>query len=146
MRNLELIFLYNTFSTMPDNMDDIELKNIHLQLPSVRSLSRDDSSVTEEIVVTDRGNILVAVQGSKNKPAILTYHDIGLNCKFAVRKCFSKISKTFLCRHFKFPSVLQLHRHASVAGKLLRLPCECSRSRRRRQNITSKVSLFLLLC
>lgn len=64
-----------------DSMDDIELKNIQLQFPSVRSLSRDDSSVTEEVVETDRGNILVAVQGSRNKPAILTYHDLGLNCK-----------------------------------------------------------------
>lgn len=70
------------FSTMPsDSMDDIELKNIQLQFPSIRSLSRDDSSVTEEIVETDRGNIVVAVQGSRNKPAILTYHDLGLNCK-----------------------------------------------------------------
>lgn len=75
------VFVY--YSTMPsDSMDDIELKNIQLQFPSVRSLSRDDSSVTEEIVETDRGNILVAVQGSRNKPAILTYHDLGLNCKF----------------------------------------------------------------
>lgn len=64
-----------------DSMDDIELKNIQLQFPSVRSLSRDDSSVSEEVVETDRGNVLVAVQGSRNKPAILTYHDLGLNCK-----------------------------------------------------------------
>lgn len=70
------------FSTMPsDSMDDIELKNIQLQFPTARSLSRDDSSVTEEVVETDRGNIVVAVQGSKKKPAILTYHDLGLNCK-----------------------------------------------------------------
>lgn len=72
-------------STMPsDSMDDIELKNIQLQFPSVRSLSRDDSSVSEEIVETDRGNVLVAVQGSRNKPAILTYHDLGLNCKSSI--------------------------------------------------------------
>lgn len=64
-----------------DSMDDVELKNIQLQFPSIRSLSRDDSSVMEEVVETDRGNVLVAVQGSRNKPAILTYHDLGLNCK-----------------------------------------------------------------
>lgn len=63
-----------------DSMDDIELKNIQLQFPSVRSLSRDDSSVMEEVVETDRGNLVVAIQGSRNKPAILTYHDLGLNC------------------------------------------------------------------
>lgn len=61
-------------------MDDVELKNIQLQFPSVRSLSRDDSSVSEEVVETDRGNVVVAVQGARNKPAILTYHDLGLNC------------------------------------------------------------------
>ncbi|KAJ8975578.1 hypothetical protein NQ317_013080 [Molorchus minor] len=66
--------------TMPsDSMDDIELKNIQLQFPSARSLSRDDSTAQEEVVETDRGNIVVAVQGSKNKPAIVTYHDLGLN-------------------------------------------------------------------
>lgn len=64
-----------------DSMDDIELKNIQLQFPSARSLSRDDSSVQEEVVETDRGNLVVAVQGSKTKPAIVTYHDLGLNCK-----------------------------------------------------------------
>lgn len=64
-----------------DSMDDIELKNIQLQFPSSRSLSRDDSSVQEEVVETDRGNIVVAIQGCRNKPAIITYHDLGLNCK-----------------------------------------------------------------
>lgn len=63
-------------------MDDIELKNIQLHFPSTRSLSRDDSSAQEEVVETDRGNLVVAVQGSRNKPAILTYHDLGLNCEF----------------------------------------------------------------
>lgn len=72
----------NIFSTMPsDSMDDIELKNIQLQFPSTRSLSRDDSSACEETVETDRGPLVVAIQGSRNKPAILTYHDLGLNCK-----------------------------------------------------------------
>lgn len=64
-----------------DSMDDIELKNIQLQFPSARSLSRDDSATQEEIVETDRGNVVVAIQGSRTKPAIITYHDLGLNCK-----------------------------------------------------------------
>lgn len=72
------------YSTMPsDNMDDIELKNIQLQFPSARSMSRDDSTAVEETVETDRGPITVAVQGMRNKPAILTYHDLGLNCKYS---------------------------------------------------------------
>lgn len=77
----KLFFFLSSFSTMPsDSMDDIELKNIQLQFPSARSLSRDDSTAHEETVETDRGPIIVAVQGSRNKPAIVTYHDLGLNC------------------------------------------------------------------
>ena len=64
-----------------DSMDDIELKNIQLQFPSLRYLNRDDGSVTEERVETDKGSLLVAIQGNRSKPAILTYHDLGLNCK-----------------------------------------------------------------
>lgn len=64
-----------------DSMDDIELKNIQLQFPAVRSMSRDESVAHEETVETDRGTIVVAVQGNRSKPAILTYHDLGLNCK-----------------------------------------------------------------
>lgn len=69
-------------SAMPsDSMDDIELRNIQLQFPSTRSLVRDDG-IVEERVETDRGTLLVAVQGVRGKPAILTYHDLGLNCKY----------------------------------------------------------------
>ncbi|XP_039286803.1 LOW QUALITY PROTEIN: protein NDRG3 [Nilaparvata lugens] len=68
--------------TMPsDSMDDIELKNIELQYPSTRSISRsrDDPSIEEVRVETDRGSVLVAIQGNRSKPPILTYHDLGLN-------------------------------------------------------------------
>ena len=63
-------------------MDDIELKNIQFQFPNARTLSREDSSVVEERVDTGRGSVLVAVQGNQSKPAILTYHDLGLNRKY----------------------------------------------------------------
>ena len=62
-------------------MDDVELRNIAIHFPGSRSLSRDDGSVSEEVVTTARGTLLVAVQGVRTKPAILTYHDLGLNCK-----------------------------------------------------------------
>lgn len=65
-----------------DSMDDIELKNIQLQFPTARTLSRDDSNTTEEQVMTEKGSILVAIQGDRRKPAIVSFHDIGLNCKF----------------------------------------------------------------
>ncbi|XP_074035101.1 misexpression suppressor of KSR 2 isoform X2 [Leptinotarsa decemlineata] len=87
--------------TMPsDSMDDIELKNIQLQFPCTRSLSRDDSSVQEEIVETDRGNIVVAVQGSRNKPAILTYHDLGLNYISSFQAFFNYIDMRALLENF----------------------------------------------
>ncbi|CAG9138253.1 unnamed protein product [Plutella xylostella] len=62
-------------------MDDIELKNIQLQFPSSRRLS-GDGACAEIRVRTDRGDIMVAVHGDRNKPAIVTYHDLGLNCEF----------------------------------------------------------------
>lgn len=78
-----------------DSMDDIELKNIQLQFPALRYLTRDDGSVREERVETDKGNILVAVQGNHAKPAILTYHDLGLNCEF-IYFLFKFISRKIL--------------------------------------------------
>nr|CAD7199882.1 unnamed protein product [Timema douglasi] len=68
-----------------DSMDDIELKNIQLQFPTARTLARGDSSAMEERVETARGSVLVAVQGNRNKPAILTYHDLGLNWAHSVK-------------------------------------------------------------
>lgn len=62
-------------------MDDIELKNIQLQFPNARRFS-GEAACTEVRVRTDRGDIVVAVQGYRSKPAIITYHDLGLNRKY----------------------------------------------------------------
>lgn len=88
-------------STMPsDSMDDIELKNIQLQFPALRYLSRDDSSVREEKVETDKGSLLVAVQGNRAKPAILTYHDLGLNCEqFAIKERLEWYTELYVYRN-----------------------------------------------
>lgn len=87
--------------TMPsDSMDDIELKNIKLQFPHARSMSRQDSNAQEEIVETDRGNIVVAVQGNRNKPAILTYHDLGLNYVSNFQAFFNYIDMRALIENF----------------------------------------------
>ncbi|KAK4877342.1 hypothetical protein RN001_009848 [Aquatica leii] len=87
--------------TMPsDSMDDIELKNIQLQFPSARSLSRGDSTAHEETVETDRGSIVVAVQGSRNKPAILTYHDLGLNYISSFQAFFNYVDMRALLENF----------------------------------------------
>ncbi|XP_022920317.1 protein NDRG3 isoform X2 [Onthophagus taurus] len=88
-------------STMPsDSMDDIELKNIQLQFPTTRSMSRDDSTAVEETVETDRGPITVAVQGCKTKPAIITYHDLGLNYISSFQAFFNYIDMRVLMENF----------------------------------------------
>ncbi|XP_043498077.1 protein NDRG3 isoform X3 [Polistes fuscatus] len=91
-------------STMPscmrDSMDDIELKNIQLQFPALRYLSRDDSSVQEERVELDKGSLLVAVQGNQTKPAILTYHDLGLNYISSFQAFFNYIDMRVLLENF----------------------------------------------
>jgi len=59
--------------------DDIELKSVQLQFPSARTLDKNADLYQEEMVNTARGSLLVAVQGDRSKPAIITYHDLGLN-------------------------------------------------------------------
>ncbi|XP_078052467.1 misexpression suppressor of KSR 2 isoform X3 [Augochlora pura] len=87
--------------TMPsDSMDDIELKNIQLQFPALRYLSRDDSSVREERVETDKGSLLVAVQGNRAKPGILTFHDLGLNYISSFQAFFNYIDMRVLLENF----------------------------------------------
>ncbi|XP_076181945.1 misexpression suppressor of KSR 2 isoform X1 [Ptiloglossa arizonensis] len=87
--------------TIPsDSMDDIELKNIQLQFPALRHLSRDDSSVREERVETNKGSLLVGVQGNRTKPAILTYHDLGLNYISNFQTFFNYIDMRVLLENF----------------------------------------------
>ena len=38
-----------------------------------------DASIHEETIQTSKGSILVARQGDSRKPALITYHDLGLN-------------------------------------------------------------------
>uniref|UniRef100_A0A1B6CKS7 Protein NDRG3 n=1 Tax=Clastoptera arizonana TaxID=38151 RepID=A0A1B6CKS7_9HEMI len=90
-----------TCSTMPsDSMDDIELKNIQLQFPQARTLSRDDPNVEEVRVETDRGSIVVAIQGNRKKPAILTYHDLGLNYVASFQAFFNYNDMRILLENF----------------------------------------------
>ena len=57
--------------------DDVELRNVALQSPLNRTLVKDEA-YTEEVVETDYGSVTVAIKGDRAKPAILTYHDLGL--------------------------------------------------------------------
>ncbi|KAK7873968.1 hypothetical protein R5R35_012972 [Gryllus longicercus] len=88
-------------STMPsDSMDDIELRNIQLQFPQARTMSREDSQLHEERVETGRGSVVVAVQGNRSRPAILTYHDLGLNYVSGYQTFFNYIDMRALLENF----------------------------------------------
>ncbi|KAK7873970.1 hypothetical protein R5R35_012972 [Gryllus longicercus] len=87
--------------TMPsDSMDDIELRNIQLQFPQARTMSREDSQLHEERVETGRGSVVVAVQGNRSRPAILTYHDLGLNYVSGYQTFFNYIDMRALLENF----------------------------------------------
>ncbi|XP_055690693.1 protein NDRG3 isoform X2 [Lutzomyia longipalpis] len=60
-----------------DPMDDIELRSVQLQFPHSRGSIAESCDLRR--VPTDKGDILVAIQGDVTKPAVLTYHDLGLN-------------------------------------------------------------------
>jgi len=89
--------------SMPgDSMDDIELRNIQLQYPLPRTLSKDATSISlqEDQVKTNWGTMLVAVQGDRSKPAILTFHDIGLNHTSCFQAFFNYIDNKILLESF----------------------------------------------
>lgn len=68
----------HNITTMPvDPMDDIELRSVQLQFPNSRGSIEGSCDLRR--VPTDKGDILVAICGDTAKPAILTYHDLGLN-------------------------------------------------------------------
>ncbi|XP_052751395.1 protein NDRG3 isoform X3 [Galleria mellonella] len=81
-----------------DSMDDIELKNIQLQFPSSQRFN-GDGGCTEVRVRTDHGDIMVAVQGDRAKPAILTYHDLGVNY-FCFQPFFNFVDMRALLENF----------------------------------------------
>lgn len=58
--------------------DEVELQSVRLAAPASRTLAKDEA-YTEEVVVTAKGNVTVAWKGDRTKPAMLTYHDLGLN-------------------------------------------------------------------
>lgn len=65
---------------MPAELDDIELRSVQMSYPNARGSISEACDLRR--IPTDKGDILIAVQGDTSKPAILTYHDLGLNCKF----------------------------------------------------------------
>ena len=64
-------------ATMVTN-DDSELLTVTDTVPLNRGVVKDDTYF-EETVSTDCGSVTVAIKGDRSKPAILTFHDLGLN-------------------------------------------------------------------
>lgn len=60
---------------------DFELLNVQADSPLIRNLTSDENEYNLDVIDTPYGTITVAKQGAdhKQKPVILTYHDIGLN-------------------------------------------------------------------
>ncbi|XP_013780116.1 protein NDRG3-like [Limulus polyphemus] len=86
---------------MPSDMiDHIELKGVELQLPLMRNLSNNELYSQEDKIETETGTMFVAVQGEQNKPAIITYHDLGLDCVSNFQSFFNYVDMRVLLRSF----------------------------------------------
>nr|ACO10660.1 NDRG3 [Caligus rogercresseyi] len=60
--------------------EDVELRNVSLSTPLNRNLNKELGAYEERRVPTSRGMPLsVAIKGDPSKPALLTFHDLGLN-------------------------------------------------------------------
>lgn len=97
-----------------DPMDDIELRSVQLQFSNGRGSLSGNCDLRR--VVTDKGEVLVAVQGDTSKPAILTYHDLGLNCMCRRPLTFSFFSLNCACARFDKPKQKTSHIIALLAN------------------------------
>ena len=59
-------------------VDEVELQSVRLANPPIRTMAKD-VAYKEEIIQTSKGSVTVACKGDRSKPAMLTYHDLGLN-------------------------------------------------------------------
>lgn len=90
-------------SSMAEKLTDIELDSIQLCETKPRSLARDNSMTTawqEDDIETAMGTLHVSVQGDRSKPAVMTYHDIGLNGTTCFQGFFSYNDMQPILRHF----------------------------------------------
>lgn len=64
-------------------------------------LARSDVPAYQvDFVSTEWGNVLVAVQGDKSRPAIVTFHDIGLNHVTCFQSFFNYMDMQPILKHF----------------------------------------------
>ena len=84
---------------LSNSLDDVELRTVSLQPPVNRTMSKDPV-YTEEYVDTNHGQLLVAFTGDRNKPALLTYHDLGLNYISNFQAFFNFPGMVEIAKHF----------------------------------------------
>ena len=88
---------------MAEKLTDVELSSIQLHEPRPRNLSTASTGnyVTQvDDVETAMGMVHIQVHGDRNKPAILTYHDIGLNGLTCFQGFFSGEDMQPILRYF----------------------------------------------
>lgn len=85
-----------------EKLTHIELTDIQCQDVKARSFDVNASSIIFQSndIETPHGNVHVAIQGDRSKPAILTYHDIGLNHITCFQGFFSYADMQPILRNF----------------------------------------------
>jgi len=84
-----------------DKLTEVELSGILLHETKPRSIIRDESLNFQEVdIETGYGLLHVLVEGDPKKPAILTYHDIGLNSSTCFQGFFNFPEMRMILDHF----------------------------------------------
>jgi len=86
-----------------EKLTDVELSSVVLEERKSRSWDNDNPNsviVQEDTILTPHGNVHVAIQGAVGKPAIITYHDIGLNHTTQFQGFFNFPDMQTLLKHF----------------------------------------------
>lgn len=86
-----------------EKLTDVELSSVVLEESKSRSWGKEQTNsviVQEDTILTPHGNVHVAVQGAIGKPAIVTYHDIGLNHVTQFQGFFNFPDMQTLLKHF----------------------------------------------
>ena len=79
-----------------------------------------DTGAIEEFVQTAKGRILIARQGDTKKPAIITYHDIGLNYLSNFQVILNRIKfNDTLFQISRSPSSVYIHHLYILSGNML---------------------------
>ncbi|ESO04006.1 hypothetical protein HELRODRAFT_185603 [Helobdella robusta] len=83
-----------------EKLTPVELESIRLLDCKARSISNDQIFDVEENVRTKFGPVHVVMHGDRRNPAILTYHDIGLNSTSCFQGFFNYVEMQVIMKNF----------------------------------------------